>query len=56
MSKVKHGVIGLGFFGEYHADVASSMAQMELVGVCTRRQERLDQVATQFDVPKKFTD
>ncbi len=49
-------MIGLGFFGEYHADVASSMAEVELAAVCTRRRERLDEVAKKFDVPKKYTD
>ena len=56
MNKVRHAVIGLGFFGEYHADVVSSMAEMDLVVVCTRRQTRLDEVAEKFGVSKKYTD
>ncbi len=56
MKKLRHGVIGLGFFGEYHADVVSSTAQMELTAVCTRRQARLDEVATKFGAAKKYTD
>ena len=56
MKKLRHGVIGLGFFGEYHADVASSMAEMELTAVCTRRQKRLDEVAAKFGAAKKYTD
>ena len=56
MQKLRHGVIGLGFFGEVHADVVSSMDSMELVAVCTRRQERLDEVAAKFGANKKYTD
>ncbi|NIA06382.1 MAG: Gfo/Idh/MocA family oxidoreductase [Actinobacteria bacterium] len=56
MKKIKHGVIGLGFFGEYHADVVCSTAQMELTAVCTRRQQRLDEVAAKYNAAKKYTD
>jgi UDP-N-acetylglucosamine 3-dehydrogenase len=55
MTRIRHGVIGLGFFGEYHADVARSMPQMELVAVCTRTESRLNQIAAKFNVPKKYT-
>jgi UDP-N-acetylglucosamine 3-dehydrogenase len=56
MKKLRHGVIGLGFFGEIHADVISSMDSMELAAVCTRREERLDEVAAKFGATKKYTD
>ena len=56
MKKVRHGVIGLGFFGEYHAQMASSMAEVELAAVCTRRQRRLDEVASKYEASKRFTD
>ena len=56
MGRIRHGVIGLGFFGEYHADVVDTSAQMELAAVCTRRQERLDEVAKKFGASKQYTD
>ena len=56
MARVRHGVIGLGFFGEYHAQMAGSMAGVELAAVCTRRQQRLDEVAGKYEANRKFTD
>ncbi|NIA06473.1 MAG: hypothetical protein GWP14_02355 [Actinobacteria bacterium] len=37
MNAVRHDVIGLGCFGKYHAQMAGSMAEVELATVCTRR-------------------
>lgn len=56
MEPVKYGVIGLGFFGEMHAEVLSQMAGVELSAVCTRRPDRLKEVAGRFNVPKTYTD
>ena len=56
MDKVRYGVIGLGFFGEKHAEVLSSMPEVELAAVCTCPRGRLDEIATRFAVPKTFTD
>lgn len=56
MEKIKHGVIGLGFFGEFHSQMTASLPEAELAAVCTRRPERLDQVAQQFGANKKYTD
>ena len=39
------GVIGLGFFGEKHAEALSRIANVELHSLCTRTEERLAEVA-----------
>ena len=40
---VRVGVIGLGFFGTLHAETLNGIAEAELVAVCARRQQSLDQ-------------
>jgi len=56
MKKVKIGVIGLGFFGEKHLDVLSTMPQVEIYAVCTRNTGRLKAFAEKYSVPKQYTD
>jgi len=56
MSKVRFGVIGLGFFGEKHAEVLDGLADVELAAVCTRRDWRLKEIAERFNVPNAYTD
>ena len=53
---LRWGVIGLGWFGEIHAEVLASMPGIELAAVCTRRADRLAEVAGRFDVPRRYTD
>ena len=53
---VRWGVIGLGFFGEVHADTLAGMPGVELTALCTRRKERLDELADRYDVPRRCTD
>ena len=53
---VRWGVIGLGWFGEVHAEVLSQMPGIELAAVCTRRQDRLNEVADRFGVARRYTD
>jgi len=38
---VRWGVIGLGWFGEVHAETLGGMPGMELAALCTRRPDRL---------------
>ncbi len=40
---VKIGVVGLGFFGKLHAQTITGLAETELVALCARRQESLDE-------------
>ena len=40
MATIGYGVIGLGFFGEKHLQVATSLPNIEVLAVCTRRDQR----------------
>lgn len=53
---VRWGVIGLGWFGEIHADTLADMAGIELTAFSTRRSERLNELADRYDVPGRYTD
>ncbi|MCH9656207.1 MAG: Gfo/Idh/MocA family oxidoreductase [Planctomycetes bacterium] len=53
---VRWGVIGLGWFGEVHADNLSEMPDIELAALCTRRPERLGEVADRLGVKRRYTD
>ena len=53
---IRWGIIGLGWFGEVHAQTLSTMPGIELAAVCTRRSERLAEVADRYHVPKRYTD
>ena len=56
MDKVKHGVIGLGFFGEKHAEAVADIANVELYALCTRTESRLEELAEKFGVEHAYTD
>ena len=47
-SSVRMGVVGLGRFGQLHAQTLAGLAEAELVGVVARRQESLDQMHTKL--------
>lgn len=53
---VRWGVIGLGWFGEVHADNLAEMPDIELTALCTRRPDRLNEVADRLNVSKRYTD
>ncbi|HIQ20339.1 MAG TPA: Gfo/Idh/MocA family oxidoreductase [Planctomycetes bacterium] len=53
---VRWGVIGLGFFGEVHAETLARMPGIELAALCTRRPDRLAEVADRFGVSRRYTD
>jgi UDP-N-acetylglucosamine 3-dehydrogenase len=56
MKKVKHGVLGLGWFGEKHCEALAAIPNVELHAICTRNPERLAEVAKKFGVTNTFTD
>ncbi len=56
MAAIKHGVIGLGWFGEKHCEALSAIPSVELHALCTRTKSRLKSVAKDFGVKKTFTD
>jgi predicted dehydrogenase len=53
---LRWGVIGLGWFGEVHADALSAMPGIELSALCTRRRERLDELGRRYAVARRYTD
>ncbi len=55
-STVRWGVIGIGWFGEVHADTLASMPGIELAALSTRRPERLAEVADRYGVARRYSD
>ncbi len=53
---IRYAIIGLGWFGEKHAEVASQLPGVELRAVCTRNDQRRRQVKKRFNVPLEYTD
>jgi UDP-N-acetylglucosamine 3-dehydrogenase len=56
MQRIRCGVIGLGWFGEHHVDTLQSLPRAEVTAVCTRKPERLREIAEKYHVPKALTD
>jgi UDP-N-acetylglucosamine 3-dehydrogenase len=56
MRRIVCGVIGLGFFGEKHAEVLAALPTAELRAVCTRNAERLYLLAERWSVPGRYRD
>ena len=56
MKKIKHGVIGLGWFGEKHCEVLAGLPNADLHSLCTRNPARLAEVGKTFGVTRLFTD
>jgi predicted dehydrogenase len=53
---VKIGVVGLGRFGRLHALTAAGLAEAELAALVARRQESLDQLASELPGVPGWTD
>lgn len=53
--KLRGGVIGLGI-GKSHAKGYRTSADAELIAVCDSNEERLHTLATEWDVPVRYTD
>ncbi len=56
MERVKWGILGLGWFGEKHAEALSGIPTVELHSMCRRSEEPLKQTAAEFGVPNTYTD
>lgn len=56
MRTIKHGVLGLGWFGEKHCEAIQSIPTAELYAVCTRTPTRLAEIAKKCGVEKAYTD
>ncbi|NNE93832.1 MAG: Gfo/Idh/MocA family oxidoreductase [Verrucomicrobiales bacterium] len=53
---MKHGIIGLGWFGEKHAEALSAISHVDIHSICTRTESRLNEVGDRFQVPNRYTD
>lgn len=56
MRKVKWGIIGLGWFGEYHGDALAGLPGAEIYALCTRTESRLHELGQKFGVTHLYTD
>lgn len=56
MERIRCGVIGLGWFGEYHVDALQQLPLVDVVAVCTRTESRLKEIADRYGVPRTTTD
>jgi len=46
----------LGFFGEKHTEVLSTMPNIKLLGVCRRSEKPLKEIAAKYKAPNTYTD
>jgi len=56
MRRIGYGVIGLGFFGEKHAEVAAALPNVELRAICTRQDKRRREIQRRLGVPHEYRD
>jgi UDP-N-acetylglucosamine 3-dehydrogenase len=56
MRKVKYGIIGLGWFGEWHGEALAGLHGVELHSLCTRTESRLKDLGKKFGVSNLYTD
>src|SRR5690242_19900996 len=56
MRTIGYGVIGLGFFGEKHAETAAALPNVDLRGVCTRNDQRRRLIKRRLKVPRDYRD
>jgi len=56
MDKVRIGVIGLGIMGEQYARIYQAHPLAEVIAICNRRQERLDEIGEKYGVKERYTD
>ena len=56
MRTIGYGVIGLGFFGEKHAEVAAALPNARLHAICTRNDQRRRQIKRRLNVPRDYRD
>jgi UDP-N-acetylglucosamine 3-dehydrogenase len=56
MDRLRIGVIGLGWFGEYHCETIVGVPSLELAALCTRTPDRLAALAGKFGIGKTYGD
>jgi len=48
-NKIRVAVVGVGYLGEHHARIYSSMNDVELIGVADENRERADDIANKYE-------
>ena len=56
MDRLRIGVIGLGWFGEIHAETIAGVPNLDLAALCTRTPDRLAAMGEKFGVKKLYRD
>ncbi|MBN2291653.1 MAG: Gfo/Idh/MocA family oxidoreductase [Pirellulales bacterium] len=56
LENIRWGVLGLGWFGEVHADTLSTTPGIELAALCTRTESRLNEFGDRYGVDRRYTD
>lgn len=56
MNRLRIGIIGLGWFGEIHAETIIGVPNLELAALCTRTEDRLNALGDKFGVAKRYRD
>ena len=56
MNPMRIGIIGLGWFGEIHAETIAGLPDLELAALCTRTPERLAAMGEKFGIKKLYRD
>jgi predicted dehydrogenase len=54
--KVRIGVVGLGIMGEQYVRIYNAHPLATVTAICTRRQERLDEIGDKYGIKNRFTD
>ena len=54
--RVRIGVIGLGIMGEQYVRIYNAHPLATVSAICTRKQERLDEVGDKYGIKSRFTD
>jgi len=56
MEQVRIGIIGLGIMGESYAKIYSSHPLAQVVAVSSRRQQRVDEICSKYDIACGYTE
>jgi len=54
MERLRIGIIGLGWFGEIHAETIVGVPHLELTALCTRNPDRLAAMGDKFNVTRRY--
>ena len=55
MKKLRVGVVGVGYLGQFHAEKYSKMSDVELVGIVDINQSRAEAVARKLNTTSAYS-